>query len=150
MNKDIADDHHVVRWVPKTLLAHDESERVVGFHPYAFQLKTDRGEPYLSASWAEYFKQDLISNVLSAARGMVPIVNVRKSGAFAVGRAGKIREAAQKTSGLAVRVHWAGTTKQPAYAHVYDIPPDDLALLSALANRAWSGRLSAVAVLADH
>src|SRR3569832_1506844 len=65
----IADDHHLLRYVPFSKLRKaDGTDDVIGVMSEAFVLR--EGEPYLSATWIEYFaaQPDPVAAAVGAVR----------------------------------------------------------------------------------
>src|SRR3954468_6312551 len=87
---NIADKHHVLRFVSANKLRRDEDDTVLGCTYEAFRLR--EGEQYLSAAWIEYFSGDRQNQIKQAAAAIGTGVKVSRRSGFALGNAGKIRE----------------------------------------------------------
>jgi hypothetical protein len=95
----------------------------------------------------EYYAGAREEQLLAAAKALAAVVRARPTGAFAIGNAGAIRSTAKLAEAVTIRVVWAATREQPAKAHVYGVPPDDMIVLHALATEAWAQMLPAAQVL---
>jgi hypothetical protein len=140
MTKDIGDDHHVLRWVPKTKLRHDpDTFDVLGPLPIAFRLRKEINEEYLSVSWVEHASGSYSEQLERTAKLLAKQVKATptKGGAFAEGAAGDIRKACADQSGVKVRIWATPTGKSPAYGKVYGIEADDESLQAVLAYGCW-------------
>ncbi|RUU93364.1 hypothetical protein EOB59_03420 [Mesorhizobium sp. M7A.F.Ca.MR.176.00.0.0] len=132
----IADDHTVVRKIPKSRLTVDFLTGEPVPLPQAFELRPD--EEYLSASWLEFHgeaRNVCIEKTVHTLRRCVSIKPKDKCG-FAMGNVGAIKETC-KAFKKAVRIVHERTKNNPAYAAVRQIAPNNLELMEALAKGAW-------------
>lgn len=130
-----------MRYVPWSKLRKDEDDNVLGFNPQAFQLRQNDGFPNgweesLSVNWVEYFKNPE-TQVRDCVWAMRKTRTAGTKSAFAVGNVGKIKQICLNR-GFKVRVLHEPTDNDPAHAAIRRLPPDDLTLLEALAEDAFT------------
>ena len=134
---DLADANHVMRYVPWSKLRRDAADVVLGFFPQAFQLRPD--EAALSVNWIKYFP-----GAATQARDCVWALrrtrNVGALSAFAIAATSAIRTACL-TRDVRVRIVHEPREGEPAHASIYHLPAEDLNLLSALAEDAFTEML---------
>ena len=146
----ILDDDHVLRWASFTKLIRDpETNEVTGVAPIAFRLKAEKGETYLSCAHVEHYGGDHASMVSAAAKGMqvAQPEMIKRTGAFAVGRVGAVKQVARTHNGSVVLVLKAPKWTNPAYAKVSGIEAADTLLHEILAASAWGTFVKADDVL---
>ncbi|TBA80350.1 hypothetical protein [Rhizobium ruizarguesonis] len=139
-NKDIPDAHHVARVCPKNRVIRDGQGRPVGVFPQLYKLreKTDTRprEPYLSASYVEYFgnehSQCLKSCVSTSAFPIKP------ADFMVILNAGKVRQIGATYNLKLKVVHDTANKSNPAYAKIVGTPHD--------ATHAFLGALAATTV----
>ncbi|TGQ47620.1 hypothetical protein [Mesorhizobium sp. M00.F.Ca.ET.216.01.1.1] len=132
----IAEDHHLLRYVPFSKLRKaDGTDDVIGLLPEAFALR--EGEPYLSVTWIEYFKDqpDPVAAAVSAVRKSS--LTVTKKSGFTKGKVSEIRSAC-KGRGHQIRIVHEPEPDNDAHAAVRRYPSDDLELFESLTTAAWS------------
>jgi hypothetical protein len=126
--------HRVVRYVPWAKLRKDEDDNVIGVLGVAFKLRP--GEPYLSATWVEYFRSpDPVVDAIITIRGSE--IDVRPKSGFAVGAVHRIDEECKLRRRRIRFVHEASEDNK-AHAALRGWPEDDDELLECLAEDAWS------------
>lgn len=131
---NLPDEDHVLRHVPWNRLRRDENDRVLGPLPQAFALRA--GEELLSVNWVEYF-----SNPDSRLRDTIwAMRKIRTPGgksAFAKGNVGQIKRTCL-AHGTSVRIVREPSAQNPSHAGIRRLPRDDLVLLAALAEEAFT------------
>jgi hypothetical protein len=125
-----------MRYVPWTKLRRDgdDNDKVLGFLPQAFQLKPD--EEYLSVSWVEFYG-DPTMNVRDAIWAKRKVIKAGAKSAFAIGNVGTIKETCLIREAK-VRIVHEPEDDEPAHSAIRRLPREDLALLAALAEEAFS------------
>jgi hypothetical protein len=132
--KSLPDEDHVMRYVSWARLRRDADDNVLGVLPEAFQLRQD--EDALSVNWIEFYgnSETRVHESVWALR------KSRKAGAksaFVIGEVGKIK-ATCTLHGCTVRVLHEPQDGEPAHAAIRRLPRDDLILLAALAEDAFT------------
>jgi hypothetical protein len=131
---DLPDADRVMRFVPWKKLRRDEEDNVVGFLPEAFQLRPE--EASLSVNWVEFFPES--SNQLhECVRAFRNSMSVGAKSAFAVGNVGQIKEVCQGR-GSKIRILHEPKDGEPAHSGIHRLPRDELLLLAALADDAFT------------
>lgn len=132
--KNLDATHRVLRYVPWAKLRKDENDNVIGVLGTAFKLR--QNEPYLSATWIEFFQSaDPVSESIVAVRASD--IDVRPKSGFAVGVVKRIGEEciARKRK---IRFVHESRDDNPAHAALRGWPDEDGDLLERLAADAWS------------
>ncbi|TPJ72962.1 hypothetical protein [Mesorhizobium sp. B2-6-2] len=132
----IAEDHHILRYVPFSKLRKaDGTDDVIGVMPEVFALR--EGEPYLSATWIEYFvaQPNSLAAAVQAIRNSA--LRVTPKSGFTKGKVSEIRSAC-KVRGHQIRVVHEPEPDNDAHVAVRRYPADDLELFESLATDAWS------------
>jgi hypothetical protein len=133
----IPTEDHVIRIVPWARLRKDADFNVVGIEAAAFRLRDK--EPYLSATWLEFFKGSPRAKRLHAAVRAIRKSNMRptpKSG-LAIGNVAKIvNQCASRNR--RIRVIHEPEDDNRAHVALRQWPSDDEQLLELLARDAWS------------
>lgn len=129
---NLADDHHVMRYVPWSKLLKDEDDNVIGFLAQAFALRLD--EESLSVNWLEYFGGDRKTNIRdSVLEFRRTLTKVGKKSAFGIANVKMIKDTCSATAGVKVRVVYEPGRNNPAHSGIRGLPRDELTLLDALA-----------------
>jgi hypothetical protein len=131
---NLPDEDHVMRYVPWGKLRRDEDDSVLGFLPQAFQLRPE--EEVLSVGWIEFFA-DPATRVQESVWALRRARQAGGKSAFAIGNVGKIKGTC-RVHGTKVRILHEPTDDEPAHAGIRRLPWDDLILLTALAEDAFS------------
>lgn len=131
---NLPDEDHVMRHVPWKKLRRDEDDNVLGFLPQAFELRPD--EEALSVNWVEFFS-DPATRVRDSVWAMRKARDAGGKSAFGIGNVGKIKETCL-ARGIRVRILHEPRGNEPAHAGIRRLPPDDLTLLAALAEDAFT------------
>lgn len=134
----LLDEHHCVRYVPWTRLRKDENDHVLGVLAVAFQLREN--EDFLSATWAEFFKQATLDKDVSEAVRAIRASNMTVSprSGFAIGNVAQIKSAC--VSGARkhkVRILHESEHDNPAHAALRGWPIDNDDLLNLIADDVW-------------
>jgi len=127
---------HVVRYVPFSRLRRDENDNVLGVLGLAFKLRDQ--EPYLSATWLEYFPGGRAEQV-KAAVWAIRASELRPGGksGFAIGNVGAIlRVCADRKH--KIRIVHEPEDDNKAHVAVRRMPRDDADLLEILAAETWA------------
>ncbi len=138
VRRDVLQEHHVARYCNSQVVDRDpENNAIRGVFPQAFELKTNRGEEYLSLCQFEYFAGTLdaqFKSVLMVFRDK--IANVRSASAIVRLNCGAIL-AAGTSRGHSLRMRDRSSDKNRGYAGLEGMPKDnsDLDLLGILANK---------------
>jgi len=137
----LADEHHILRFVPYARCEKDANDNVIGFLPEAFELR--EGEEYLSAAWLEYF--DAADRAGRCAEAMIalkaqPAPKVGAKARFALGNVGEIRGACREHR-QSVRISHEPVTDFDSHASVRQFQGASLELLALLATNTWSEML---------
>lgn len=144
VEKEISDDNHLLRWVPKRATVRDpRTNIVIGIAPTAFEFK-EKEIPIgkISSSWLQFYGNeleecrnaainDLKNSMVSDGR-----CTLKPTGAFTVGNVGAIREAFLQKEFQCVVEH-ARTKLNPSHATV-TAPFDELEILQVMAISAWA------------
>lgn len=131
---NLPDNDHVMRYVPWGRLRRDGDDNVLGVLPQAFQLRPD--ELSLSVNWVEFFS-DPVTRVRDCVWAMRRARSAGTKSAFAIGNVAKIKDTCLK-HGFKVRIVHEPKDNEPAHSAIRRLPPDDLTLLAALAEDAFS------------
>jgi hypothetical protein len=123
-----------MRYVPWGRLRRDEDDNVLGFLPEAFQLRQE--EKFLSVGWIEFFNNPA-TRVHESVWSLRNSVKAGTKSAFAIGNVGKIKGTCL-VRGAKVRILHEPTDDEPAHAGIRRLPRDDLILLAALAEDAFT------------
>jgi hypothetical protein len=135
--QQLADEHHVVRYVPPSRLRRDGDDNVLGLLYSALELRESESE--LSVSWLEYFQGDRRAQVVDCIRLNRKCIVVRPSGAFAIGNVGALKRiGATQTSGRAIKVVFTPSVNNPAHTSIQKLPRDELSLLDTLATEVFA------------
>ena len=133
----IDDEDHVVRYVSSGRLVRDEdTKKVRGVFPQAFQMRDDEEE--LSVSWLEYFAGSERDQLLKTVDAMkAGGLSMRPKDGVAVVNVGTLHGACG-IAGVKVRVlhEPAKSNPNPAYAAIRNLPRDNQELLLLIANMA--------------
>jgi len=132
-------EHHVVRYVPWARLRKDEDENVIGILGAAFSLRDD--EPFVSATWAEFFKSDNHDECVTAAVKAIRAskVEVKPRSGFAIGNVRKVKEACFADSKqYKIRVMHEPEDDNKAHVALRRWPRDNEDLLELLAEEVWN------------
>lgn len=132
---DIPDSDHVMRHVSRNRLRRDGEGNVIGFLPQAFALRD--GEKALSVNWIEYFQGSWDVKIEQSVHLFRQIREIKNSCAFAVGNVDKIKITAQQNS-VSIRIAFAPTSSIPNHVEIHRIPQDEISLLNALAEDAFT------------
>jgi hypothetical protein len=116
-------------------LRRDEDDNVLGFLPQAFQLRSD--DEYLSVNWIEYHDGDRTAQTQASVWAMRRERDVGAKSAFAVGNVGKLKSIALVNDSR-VRITHEPRKGNPAHSGIRRLPRDDLTLLAALADDAFT------------
>ena len=148
----LPDADRVMRYVPWTKLRKDEDDNVLGFNPQAFQLRTDEKSPTgweeaLSVNWVEHFRKPE-TQIRDCVWAIRKTRGVGAKSAFAVGNVGQIKETCLAHS-VKVRILHESTDDDPSHAAIRRLPPDDLTLLAALAEDAFTDMIRNVDIPAQ-
>jgi hypothetical protein len=125
--------------VPWARLRKDEHDNVIGVLAAAFKLRPD--EPYLSATWAEFFaRTTLDENVQHAVREIRnSSIQVRPRSGFAFGMVGPIKATCyQRPKKYRIRVIHEKEADNRAHTAMRGWPSDDDDLLGLLSEDVWS------------
>ena len=131
---NLPDEDHVMRHVPWGKLRKDEDDNVLGFLPQAFQLRPD--EESLSVNWMEFFT-DPATRARDLVWAMRKARDIGGKSAFGIANVGKIKETCL-ACGVKVRIVHEPKDNEPAHAGCRRLPKDDLILLEALAQDAFT------------
>jgi hypothetical protein len=148
----VADEHHVVRWIPKTKWTRKAGKNIV--FPDAFELRpatsTRPAEKYLSAAWAEYYAGSKDEQVRATAKAIAAhLKGVNSAGAFAIGNVGEIKSNALMQNNANVFIYSGVPGKWPAYSEVWGIERDATDLHQLLSAQAWAETMPASDVLLE-
>jgi hypothetical protein len=134
--ENLPDADRVVRCVGWTKLRRDgeDNDRVIGFLGIAFQRNPDHDG--LSVNWLEHFP-DEETRVRDCVWAFRSARTVGPKAAFAIGMVGKIKETAA-AHGAKVRIIYDPQEGEPAHSEVRQLPRDDMILLDALAQDAFT------------
>jgi hypothetical protein len=131
---NLPDEDHVMRYVSWNRLNKDEDDNVLGFLPQAFARRPD--EESLSVNWMEFFT-DPATRVRDSVWAMRKTRDVGTKSAFGIGNVGKIKETCL-IHGAKVRIVHEPEDNNAAHAGIRRLPNDDLILLEALAQDAFT------------
>ncbi len=123
-----------MRYVPWGKLRKDEDDNVLGFLPQAFQLRPD--EEALSVNWVE-FSEDPATRKRDCVWALREARHAGGKSAFGIGNVGKIKQTCL-ARGIRVRILHEPKDDEPAHAGIRGLPQDDLTLLAALAEDAFT------------
>ena len=132
---NLPDRDNVARHVPWKKLRRDDNDKILGILPQAFELRNE--EQSLSVNWLEYYegsREDRLRELVNALRTSR---NLNKKDAFGIGNVGKIKSVCLNNSAN-VRVVYSPTKSIPDHCDIRNIPRDDLTLLAAVAEDAFS------------
>ena len=134
--KSLPDADHIVRHV-RAQLVEREGDKVLGVYPQAFELREN--EPYLSASWLEFYDGNWDEQIKQTIDGVGKARQVKASHAFAIGGVGVIKDAcASYEMKIQVLHEPKKENPNPAYVAVRRYQSDNLKLLELLAGEAWA------------
>ena len=119
--KNIPDEHHVIRHCPKARTIR-ENGVVVGVQPSLFHLRSERHEKYLSMSYWEFFDGDDPARVKFCHDNMP--LTMRKGDALVKLNASTVREIGSDCGQKLRVVHKDDNRKNPAYAKITGVPSD--------------------------
>ena len=142
----LADEDHIVRYVPWTKLLKDEDDNVLGFLPQAFELRPD--EESLSVNWLEFFSGDRSEKKRQAIQAFRASVKVGKKSAFGIANVGEVKDTCL-SSGARVRIVYMPEENNASHALIKHLPRTELALFEALATTAFSELVQNTAVPED-
>jgi hypothetical protein len=145
---NLPDEHHVMRHVQWKLLRKDEGGlTVIGFLPHAFELSPK--DEYLSVNWIEYGEGDwdtrIRDSVWGIRRARPSIGGGGGKSRYAIGNVGKIKEVCLANNAR-VRITHEPEKNNLGHAGIRRFPRDDLTLLAALADDAFTDMVENVAV----
>jgi hypothetical protein len=83
-------EDHVLRYVRKNRLRRDDSGKVIGVLPQAFERRET--ETYLSVTWMEHFCSEYEAGLRAAAAAIRRQLDVKPHDGFTAGNVGKIIE----------------------------------------------------------
>lgn len=130
--QQLANEHHVVRYVPWSKLLRDGDDNVIGFLFSAFQLKS--AEDDLSVNWLEFSTGSREFQITECVKIFRRDITVGAKSAFAIGRVDKLKEiGSRQVSGRAIKVIFTPTETNAAHSSVEKLPRDEFALLELLA-----------------
>lgn len=137
---NLPDEDHVIRYVPWGRLRRDDDDNVLGFLPQAFQRR--EGEEYLSVNWVEFYEGIRAARVCLSVWALRDCRKVGAKSAFAIGNVRQVKEVCQE-AGAGVRiVHEPDEPTNPAHSAIRRLPREDLILLAALAEDAFTERVN--------
>ena len=142
-NDPLPDGDRVVRNVPWKKLLKDEDDNLLGgLLPIAFELRPDDTSPTgfeesLSVNWLEYFTSPE-TRIRDCVWAMRKARDVGGKSAFAIGQVGAIKQVCSGR-GSKVRVIYEPEDGNPSHAGIRRLPPNDLSLMAALAEEAFTG-----------
>lgn len=149
--KDLPDEDHVIRYISWARLLQDEQGdllrnadgTIAGFTPEAFALREIDGqlEDGLSVNWVEYFDGTYDKRVIRAIQSMRAARPIGKNSAFAVGQVATIKRVSNSFSRKKIKVVYAPTAHNLSHALIKHLAPNDLALMEALADEAFTVRI---------
>jgi hypothetical protein len=126
-------EFHVVRYASWNKLRKDDNdpERVIGVLGAAFERRPV--DKYLSTTALEYFPGDRQEKIFGAVKAMrASSLTIRPKSGFAIGKIGRISEAAAAKS-YRVRILHEPETDNKAHVAIRRFPPDDMELFELLA-----------------
>ncbi len=136
---NLADEHHVMRHVRWGLLRKDDDGiNVIGFLPQAFERTPD--EEYLSVNWIEYEEGDWNTRIRDSVWGIRrarPSIRGGGKSRYAIANIGKINEVCLSNN-VRVRITHEPEVNNPGHSGIRRLPRDDLTLLEALADEAFT------------
>lgn len=139
-SKYVENNEHIVRNVSWSKLRKNADEtEVYGPAVGAFELRIDKGEEYLSASWLEYFegvREVQIKCIVEEVKGSNFVVG--KKCRFAIGNVGEIKNAFKEAGKRNIRVINEPKPNNRAYVAVRGWVDDDQELLDLIAWDAWA------------
>lgn len=134
--RNIPDEHHVVRHCPKNRTIR-EGDEVVGVFPQLFELRVHRNEDYLSSCYYEFFAGTLEERLLRCVEATPRQIHNRDC--MVVINVGETRKIAAQHSAHVRVVHQYDHPVNPAYAKIKGVPFDpSSAILTLLAEAAAS------------
>jgi hypothetical protein len=131
----LPDGDHVMRHVPWSKLRKDENDKVLGFLPQAFKLRSE--EKSLSVNWLEIFDGGHDARAKQTIHELRAAKSIGKKSAFGIGNVGNIKTIC-KTNGATVKIVYAPTHGNSSHSEMRDLPSDDLSILEALATDAFA------------
>lgn len=132
---NLPDVDHVARHVPSKKLRRDGNDKVLGFLPQAFELRS--GEQSLSVNWLEYYQGTQKDQLKEMAKALRDRRTIGKRDAFGISNVGKLKSVCFD-GGSTVRVVYAPNKAIPDHCEIRYLPREDLALLAAVAEDAFS------------
>ena len=135
-NANLPDEDHVMRYVGWNNLRRDgdDNDRVIGFLPEAFRRRPE--EEVLSVNWLEFFPEPA-TRVRDCVWVLRKAMRARPKSAFAIGNVSKIKGTCY-AHGAKIRILYEPEEGEPAHSAIRHLPRDDLMLLAALADDAFS------------
>ena len=131
MPTPIPPDNNVVRYVRKRLLRRDETGRITGVLPQAFELR--EGEIYLSTTWLEHISNNYEAGFRDAANAVRSQLNVKPKDGFSAGCVEEIHSACRQ-QGARVRILHEPSSSNPGYSAIRQFPGDNYELCGVLAD----------------
>jgi hypothetical protein len=133
MSDRLPPEHHVLRYVKKSLLRRDgDDDTVIGILPQALERRD--GEDYLSVTWIEHFSADYEGGFRASANAIRKTMTVKKGDGFAAGQVGQI-SATCEAHDIKVRiVHEPDLPDNPGHSGIRGLPKDHLKALETLAD----------------
>lgn len=134
--QNLANEHHVVRYVPYSRLLKDATDKPIGVLFSAFQRKdTEEG---LSVTWLEYFAGERPTQIIGVVRAIrASEITPGKQSGYAIGRVDAIKAQCTERKHKIRIIHWP-VEDNKAHAELRQFPRDDVALLERLATDIWA------------
>jgi hypothetical protein len=133
-----------VRW--KLLRKDDDGLTVIGFLPQAFELSPK--DEYLSVNWIEHGEGDWEIRIRDSVWGIRrtrPSIGGGGMSRYAIGNVAKIKEVCSANNAR-VRITHEPEEKNPGHSGIRRFPRDDLTLLAALADDAFTDMVENAAI----
>jgi hypothetical protein len=133
-----------VKW--KLLRRDDDGINVIGFLPQAFELGPK--DDYLSVNWIEHGEGDWETRIRDSVWGIRrarPSIGSGGKSRYGIGNVGKIKEVCEHNNAR-VRITHEPEDNNLGHAGIRRLPRDDLTLLAALADDAFTGMVENIAI----
>lgn len=133
--RELLDEEHVVRHCSRQKQIRDQNEVLIGVSPAAFELRRERNETYLSATWLEHCGAASPANLRGVKQLLIASgFDLAPKTALVACNAGRIRGCGSERSAK-LRVRHEPSRSNPAYSAIRGLPLDnsDLRLLQLLA-----------------
>jgi hypothetical protein len=135
----LPDEHHVMRHVKwKLLRKDDDGINAIGFLPQAFELGPK--DEYLSVNWIEHGPGDWGTRIRDSVWGIRrarPSIGGGGKSRYAIGNVRTIKEVCLRNT-VRVRITHEPETNNLGHSGIRRLPRDDLTLLEALADDAFT------------